>query len=337
MELALSVMAYCHTKVTDELRQCCYVFDNLHDYIQDEMSVPMKVLETGSSSEGVPYNDIDRMIFRNDFIAVETLQDIPKDYENCILLLDTATCYPGFARLKLHRPHPDGLQDLFEVIDGDSYLSSQKYVNYMLTSLISKEEMLKSKQHGPALLFSGTENGINKDNDIVVSLKCYGWPRQSKNFLQRIEHKDIPNVTISAFHVIPVAHPESSRPDIEYRISFSVAEKHIIRKWSTKQARCYYLCKNVCDNFMKPDDNSQKGLCSYFIKTVMFWMCEQKPQNFWEEKDLVECAQEIWVIIAEMVRNNVLPHYFIPDNNLINLFSIGQTAFVLDRIDSMTK
>ena len=76
----------------------------------------------------------------------------------------------------------------------------------------------------------------------------------------------------------------------------------------------------------------------------MFWMCEQKPQNFWEEKDLVECAQEIWVIIAEMVRNNVLPHYFIPDNNffipdnnLINLFSIGQTAFVLDRIDSMTK
>ena len=72
MELALSVMAYCHTKVTDELRQCCYVFDNLHDYIQDEMSVPMKVLETGSSSEGVPYNDIDRMIFRNDFIAVET-------------------------------------------------------------------------------------------------------------------------------------------------------------------------------------------------------------------------------------------------------------------------
>ena len=66
-------------------------------------------------------------------------------------------------------------------------------------------------------------------------------------------------------------------------------------------------------------------------------MCEQKPQNFWEEKDLVEYAQEIWVIIAEMVRNNVLPHYFIPDNNLINLFSIGQTAFVLDRIDSMTK
>ena len=43
------------------------------------------------------------------------------------------------------------------------------------------------------------------------------------------------------------------------------------------------------------------------------------------------------MIIAEMVRNNVLPHYFIPDNNLINLFSTGQTAFVLDRIDSMTK
>ena len=77
--------------------------------------------------------------------------------------------------------------------------------------------------------------------------------------------------------------PRSKQPNLEFRILFSVAEKYSIQYWNKSQVIIYFLCKELFNKFFITGQDLEKGLCWYFAKTILFWMVERYPKEFWTE------------------------------------------------------
>ena len=60
-------------------------------------------------------------------------------------------------------------------------------------------------------------------------------------------------------------------------------------------------------------------LCSYFIKTFLFWTFETTDSHFWRPSNLVECIRYLLVEFSHCVRVGVLSHYFFPQFNLLSV------------------
>ncbi|XP_071154885.1 uncharacterized protein [Mytilus edulis] len=59
-----------------------------------------------------------------------------------------------------------------------------------------------------------------------------------------------------------------------------------------------------------------KGLlCSYFLKTLMFWISEETDQNLWKPYNIITCFLSCLQRLLYCVKYSILPHYFISDNN----------------------
>ena len=211
--------------------------------------------------------------------------------------------------------------ELFKEIDGQFYLLAHEYKLHVLAK---EPDALGGEQHGPAATVPG--NRFRKERDMVACLKCDFWPQELKGTLKRLQRLELSSRILSSFHVVPVSHAESKRPDIEFRMSFSVIEKHLIRKWCLNQARCYGWSK-VIKGFFGSVTSETKMISSYLIKTLMFWTVEEAPNEVWD--NLTDCIHSFWRRMEDRIRNRCLPNYFVPDNNLLDSFSEKDLNFVL--------
>ena len=322
-------------------RECIYAFDNLELYLQKKLQVPLITITTGSCSEGSAYNDIDRMHFRNDIIAVEddiaVVDDghfVTKSDSLCLLSINTSDCYPGFTRLQLKGQNSTGQPNIFKEINGKLYVVGEKLKTYLLEEEVEIFGGSISK-HGPSLTSAGAVKDLNLDMDFVPSVKCEGWPLQVRDFLKRIQKMGIEKENLPSCLLVPVAHPQSDMPDIEFRMSFSLIEKYLIQRWSAEQLDCYLICKTLCNRHVKTVQENQKGICSYFVKTAMFWMIERNSIKRSNSEPLVCTVQDLLKTLYKMIQDKHLPNYFISECNLISSYSDQQIEEILSKMGNI--
>ena len=78
--------------------------------------------------------------------------------------------------------------------------------------------------------------------------------------------------------------------------------------------------KITLKQFVKKNCSAQNQvLCSYFIKTYLFWKFETTDLNFWRDDNLRECIMYLVTQFAHCLHDGVLPHYFIPSFNLLSV------------------
>ena len=68
---------------------------------------------------------------------------------------------------------------------------------------------------------------------------------------------------------------------------------------------------------MEPAEADQKGLYSYIVKTTMLWACEQYAPDHPVWRDLENSEQMLLWKLTEALHSGSLPHFFIPEINLI--------------------
>ena len=165
--------------VMDELRNACYLCDDLRNIFQEEFWGKCNLIYTGSFVEGMlNHSDIDMMHVGDDFLVAQHLSDIPKFFGDGILLIESERCHPGYTRLRLLRDIPRNTFDVYTNYNGTLYLDRMKYLNIKL----GKHDMLNVEMHGPALL-TFNHNGEG-DADTVEFFKCPIWPTFArKDFL----------------------------------------------------------------------------------------------------------------------------------------------------------
>ena len=299
----------------------------LHDCIAS-MGLQQSCYYTGSKAEGLdlPGSDDDYMADINDIYGIEVIQSSREASNSSAntLLLCTENVRPGFALLRMHRV-PLLLVAATERIDDAYYLSSNlmmQNVNYSILSHFVKFCVLK--RQGPSVehIYSKHCEGI----DNVRSIHCAFWPNIASEWRQRPRQfgwpksSDISSIVSFGCHLVAVGHPLSESKFTEWRISFSVAERALVWSFNHIQMQCYAVMKIILKQFIKKKCSPHNQvLCSYFIKTFVFWKFETTELNFWRADNFRECIMYLLNKFVYRLREGVLSHYFIPKFNLLSV------------------
>ena len=287
-----------------------------------------RVYYTGSKAEGLdlPGSDHDYMVDINDIYNIEvseSARDFVQSMHRNKFLIATDNVPPAFAMLKCVTLQNQYLLNSTVNMDGNAYLSSQLFLQLspLLTSKIETRRI-----QGPSIeswdVYAKTSMpGIDK----VPSIHCKSWPTSAAEWKDRPRYYGWPckddKEYIEAFgcHLVPIGHPRSANKSLEWRFSFSIAERTLVWSFNHTQLQCYALMKLILKEFVKRKcDKEHKGvLCSYFIKTLLFWQFETTDQLFWEMKNLSGCIMFLLDELYICIQTGVLRHYFVPRFNLL--------------------
>ncbi|XP_066921391.1 uncharacterized protein [Clytia hemisphaerica] len=157
---------------------------------------------------------------------------------------------------------------------------------------------------------------LDDKEDKVIGLRCKGWPKEiweTFNARKRPHLKKImKKLKDCAIYLIPKAHPDSQDPWVEWRMSFSMVEKEIMRSLPHVYRKVFLICKEII----------QWKVISYNFKTVFLWQYEEwtaegiKYEANYE--DIFEMVQCLLTRLYDAYQRRVLPQYFNPSINLFD-------------------
>ena len=140
---------------------------------------------------------------------------------------------------------------------------------------------------GPHQLFDKISKIIpdleNFSLDRVISVKCPKWPKVANEWSNRKRlngwplKSTIEEIANQGCHF--VTKPEMDRT---WRYSFSRAELTLILTWTPNQKYVYHILRSILKDIRKKfkekneKKESKRVFCSYSIKTLMFWKCEDE-------------------------------------------------------------
>ena len=115
--------------------------------------------------------------------------------------------------------------------------------------------------------------------------------------------------------VVPKAHENSSQPCIEFRLSFSLLEKLLVKSFTCEQ-KYYYCLLKICSINLKSNKKKRKGFSFYHLKNLMFWKISEEDVSFRKRPmmELLPCL--LFKKLKSYVKTSC-PHYFIPENKMI--------------------
>ena len=290
---------------------------------------------TGSKAEGLdlPGSDEDYMMDINnthDIEVSESLQDLVQSTRRNRLLIITDNVPPAFAMLQCVTLQTPLLLRSTETIDNAVYLSSQLY---MSSSPWLQSEKLQSETdtrrvQGPSIeTWTKFEDTSDSGQDNVPSILCKFWPTSAAEWKDRPRHygwppqRDKEYIEQFGCHLVPVGHPLSARKSLEWRLSFSIAERTLVWSFNHTQLQCYAIMKLILKEYVKTKcaEKYKSVLCSYFIKTFLFWQFETKDLSFWQITNLTGCIMSLLREFYICIQTGVLRHYFVPRFNLLEI------------------
>ena len=293
---------------------------------------------TGSRSEGLdlPGSDNDFMIDINNCLKVKVVQSVHEISNTPIydeFLLCTENVKPGFALLRRIRQHTLMLNPMLEaglkIINNVEYLGSDEFVRQCLhlSQIRQSETGVTSVRQGPSMEHRFPHDRPSEPGtDMVPSLHCCFWPNAAAEWTQRPRSFGWPTSDVISSivdfgsHLVAVGHPESDTKFIEWRLSFSIAERTLVWSFNHVQMQCYAVLKVILKQFIKLKCSPQNQiLCSYFIKTFLFWKYETTHLNFWCKSNFRECIIYLLREFSNCIHEGVIRHYFLPQFNLLSV------------------
>ena len=291
---------------------------------------------SGSKAEGLdlPGSDEDFMFHINAYYnvkVVQTIQEVQESssYSYNIFLMCTENVPPGFTLLQHLNPSPFSIRTLYpslQNIIGREYWSSDIVVQCIKNYYDAKfSRSFTFKRQGPSIEAWGEFDKLH-GTDWVPSIHCPFWPHSASEWTQRPRHFEWPSshevssIVAFGFHLVPIGHPLSDSKLREWRISFSFAERALVWSFNHVQMQCYAVMKIILKEFIKVKCSTQNFvLCSYFIKTFLFWTYEATELHFWCPENFRLCIKFLLIEFSKCVREGILRHYFIPRFNLLSV------------------
>ena len=304
----------------------CKIFDCVWSTNPDNRNV----YYTGSKAEGLdlPGSDNDYMIDINeirDIEVSESLEDLLRSTRRNKLLIITDYVPPAFAMLKcvaLQTPH---LLRSTVNMDNDSYLSSQQF---MSSSPWLKFETETTRIQGPSIeVWNEYADTSQPGDDNVPSKLCKFWPTSAAEWKDRPRHYGWPSQRDKEYieqfgcHLVPIGHPLSVKKSLQWRLSFSIAERTLVWSFNHTQLQCYAVMKVILKEYVKTKcaEKYKSVLCSYFIKTFLFWQFETMDRAFWQIANLSGCIIFLFHEFYICIQTGVLRHYFVSRFNLLEI------------------
>ncbi|XP_062582592.1 uncharacterized protein LOC134244335 [Saccostrea cucullata] len=271
---------------------------------------------SGSYGEGLRLegSDVDFMYWPNNVRVI--WESSQSQYNNThrltLILCDCSDSPPGFTLLYLLSPRTNRfIHRVCVRMNNRYYVSSSKYRQI---TLLSPHNLTP---HGPCV--SGTF--ITVEYDHAHCFVSDFWPPSASSWIDRCHSWPHPHVVDdivkNGCHFVAIGHKLGNYEDHEWRISFSQAEQKLVSVMNHCQFLTYGLLKlflsEIINNGVGDDD---KLLCSYHMKTAVFWVIQQNTIPHWCPQNLLEGFWVCFKLILKWVYEGVCPNFFIPGNNM---------------------
>ncbi|XP_062597566.1 uncharacterized protein LOC134258994 [Saccostrea cucullata] len=272
---------------------------------------------TGSQREGFRFegSDADFLYWwTNHKVICHPKQENLYDKET-LIMMEYCDDSPGSALLKVKKWSDWRIiSDSYVAFKDGTYMSSLKY-RESTRNLVVKN----SQTHGPCA--SGQlGNGVYFDN--AHSLKCDFITPIASSWIKRCLAKGWPDSTVLQYarktgcHFVPIGRRDSPDQDYEWRISFNLVELECVKCMNHVQFTCYGLFKIFLRKVIRPLMDDKEILCSYFLKTIMFYMIQENEKSFWSPENLINCFWTCFKHLISCVYKGNLPNFFIQENNM---------------------
>ena len=289
----------------------CRVFDCI-----ELIGTNVNTYYTGSKAEGLdlPGSDVDSMHDINDVFrmqVIQTEQDAPAATHRNVFVMSTENIRPCFVMLRSVSPIRDrNLLNACQDMNNLRYLSSYLYVHNSKEHFKEKFPSLAITRQGPSI--EGWDSYMDRSqsgHDNVHSIHCSFWPDAAMEWKSRSREyacpspRDIKTIVDFGFHLVPVGYTHSDTNTMEWRISFSVAKRTLVWSFNHIQMQCYAVLKLILKEFINLNCSPPcRVLCSYFIKTFLFWEYEETDQSYWRKENFRECIMRLMSDFCECVR-----------------------------------
>ncbi|XP_061188881.1 uncharacterized protein LOC133197057 [Saccostrea echinata] len=273
------------------------------------------VMVSGSYREGfrLPGSDRDTMFWPTDHLVFWNVSQFQfyNIHRKTLILCDCSESPPGFALLQLLTPKLPIILSCI-TMKGKPFISSSKYRQFMCSTIFPKSTI-----HGPC----GSGSIGNLEYDEAHCFACDFWPPSASSWIDRCHSWPKPNIiddiVQNGCHFVAIGHKLGNQEDNEWRISFSLAEQKLVCAMN----HCQFIIYGLLKLFLKEVINnglSDEGklLCSYHMKTTVFWVIQQNTIPHWCPQNFLECFWICLKLILKFVYEGVCPNFFIPQNNM---------------------
>lgn len=302
------------------------VYDNLFNQIHYAPRY-MHRETAGSRKEGLKTqsSDLDLFFYLTDHHVVWDLTH-SEGYDpatDTLIFMESPEHLPGTSYLRLVNMHRSNktISKLSCIQKNDHmYISSELF----LKNAESYCRDDKVFQHGPCHTFTFDDT----EYDYVCALACRKWPPQTNNWISRCgkfgwpDNLTIKNMISSGCFLVPIGskqsrHNNDPNLEMEWRLSFVLAEQILVRAMNHCQFMCYALLKVFLLEVLNKDAKKEdQKISSYFLKTAMFW-CIQTDANYkWSRENFFECFWKCYKVLLQWVYTGYCPNFFVPQNNL---------------------
>ena len=270
-------------------------------------------ISSGSKAEGLDIkgSDLDLMsLYKNVHISECCDKSLPNTF-----VMETDESKPGFSQLKLCSFINDN-----QVYQWCIHVGSDQYMsNDLLKKWFKANHSAQTKIHGPCV------TDLKNTLDHAICFRCKTWVKQAKQWITRPRlwpsSQLVSKIASYGVLVVPVGSKGSPFEDTEWRLSFSVAEKQLIYSFTQTQLFCYALLKILLKEVIGGDsrkEDTDRLLCSYYLKTVVLWVSEDLPNTEWHPMNLFSCFNKCLQRLMYFLEHKFLPHYFVQDYNLFD-------------------
>ncbi|XP_052700095.1 uncharacterized protein LOC128177424 [Crassostrea angulata] len=272
---------------------------------------------SGSMREGfrLEGSDVDWMYWPNSRRVIMDMSH--SEYYNTantvLILSDSSESPPGFTLLQLltRRMNRDIHLALVRMNDR-VYISSSIHRQLTCSSFF-----LNSTVHGPC--GSGVIGGL--EYDTAHCFVCDFWPLSASSWIDRChswpDPEVVDDIVRNGCHFVAIGHPLGPHANEEWRISFSRAEYKLVYSMNHCQLLIYGLLKIFLKEVInQQSEETNKLLCSYHMKTTVFWAIQQNTLPYLCPQNLLAGFWVCFKLLLKWVYKGICPNFFIPQNNM---------------------
>lgn len=296
----------------------------------DYCNAQTEVIRSGGCAEGFRIRGTDVDIMYVDKL-IKVVAETPKNvemYVAVVRLVLSSDIPPGYVKLAVLTPSAP-LQQIREStkwVSGDYFLSSELFVRWH--QRLNPNSVL----HGPCVM----DRTMHGDHDRAFCLEYKDWPAHANEWIERKRQHGWPSQKLIrkikniGCHLMAIGsktlHSEFSSDDLgnstwigdplQWRMSFSLAEKHLVYSFNNTQFLTYGIFKLLNQEVFSQDQRVNDCICSYFLKTAIFWTIEETPSEYWKPERLIFCVDICFKRLIEWTRSGFCPNYFIRQNNM---------------------
>jgi len=236
----------------------------------------------GTTTPGMG-SDIDTL-YCKDSVNIMTGQPDWKRGRTNLLMVKHATCSPQHYRLQEIRPGLPlpriFLGDEFSVRDADGIIYRS---NREGETIVRQLAAVFNRPY----INAGPSHSISEMFDIVVAYRCEIMPVECESWFTRPRLVIWPTQDMLqtarelGCFLIPDGHCDSEYSSLEWRVSQSLIERHLMFSMHLIHMHCYVTLKLLKKDFINRYLNGDGKLTSFHCKTALFYAREQLVSEMW--------------------------------------------------------